>query len=155
MGKAAVFIGILLGTLFAATSCDHFVSKPQEGDPVETSMLDDLGWDEDEAEDGEYQDVEEMPEFPGGEEKLMEFVQENIKYPQEAIDAGTQGRVFVGFVVEKDGSIGDVKVHRGIGHGCNEEALRVVQMMPKWKPGKNKGEPVEVSFLLPIDFKLE
>ena len=86
---------------------------------------------------------------------MMEFIQKNIKYPKEAVDAGTQGRVVVGFVIEKDGSIRDVKLQRRIGHGCDEEALRVVQSMPKWKPGKNDGEPVGVSFLLPIDFKLE
>jgi len=102
-----------------------------------------------------YTIVEQMPEFPGGEEKLIEFVSKNVEYPQEAKEEGVQGRVFVGFVVEKDGSVGDVKLLRGIGHGCDEEAVRVVKMLPKWKPGMHNGEFVRVAYQIPIHFKLE
>ena len=102
-----------------------------------------------------YQIVEEMPTFPGGEDKLIEFVSKNVEYPQEAKEKGVQGRVFVGFVVEKDGSVGNVTLLRGIGHGCDEEAVRVVKMLPKWKPGMNNGEFVRVSYQIPIFFKLE
>ena len=102
-----------------------------------------------------YMFVEQMPAFPGGEEKLIEFVSKNVEYPQEAKEEGVQGRVFVGFVVEKDGSVGDVKLLRGIGHGCDEEAVRVVKMLPKWKPGMHNGEIVRVSYQIPIYFKLE
>ena len=101
-----------------------------------------------------YNVVEQMPEFPGGEQAMMKFVAENVKYPQEAKDKNISGRVFVSFVVEKDGSVNEVKVLRGIGGGCDEEAVRVISAMPKWKPGKQKGEPVRVSYQIPINFKL-
>ena len=102
-----------------------------------------------------FQIVEEMPAFPGGEAKLMEYVTKNIKYPQIARETGIQGRVFVGFVVEPDGSVSNVKVLRGIGGGCDEEAMRVVKSMPKWKPGKQRGKAVRVSYMLPVNFKLQ
>ena len=102
-----------------------------------------------------FQIVEEMPAFPGGEAKLMEYVAKNIKYPQIARETGIQGRVFVGFVVEPDGSVSNVKVLRGIGGGCDEEAMRVVKGMPKWKPGKQRGKAVRVSYMLPVNFKLQ
>ena len=102
-----------------------------------------------------FQIVEEMPSYPGGEQKLMEFVAKNIKYPQIARETGIQGRVFVGFVVEPDGSVSNVKVLRGIGGGCDEEAMRVVKSMPKWKPGKQRGKAVRVSYMLPVNFKLQ
>ena len=99
--------------------------------------------------------VEEMPEFPGGAAKMMEFIQKNIKYPMMARESDIQGRVFVNFVVEPDGSITNVTVMRGIGGGCDEEALRVVQSMPNWKPGKQRGSAVRCSFTVPIIFKLQ
>jgi protein TonB len=102
-----------------------------------------------------FQIVEEMPSYPGGEAKLMEYVGKNIKYPQIARETGIQGRVFVGFVVEPDGSVSNVKVLRGIGGGCDEEAVRVVKNMPKWKPGKQRGKAVRVSYMLPVNFKLQ
>ena len=98
--------------------------------------------------------VEEMPEFPGGSAKLMEYIQKNIKYPMMARESDIQGRVFVNFVVEPDGSISNVAVLRGIGGGCDEEAVRVVNSMPKWKPGTQKGKPVRCQFVLPIKFEL-
>ena len=101
-----------------------------------------------------FQIVEEMPSFPGGEAKLMEFVAKNIKYPQIARETGIQGRVFVGFVVEPDGSISNVKLLRGLGGGCDEEAVRIVKSMPKWKPGKQHGKLVRVSYTLPVLFRL-
>jgi protein TonB len=102
-----------------------------------------------------FQIVEEMPAYPGGDQKLMEYVAKNIKYPQIARETGIQGRVFVGFVVEPDGSVSNVKVLRGIGGGCDEEAMRVVKNMPKWKPGKQRGKAVRVSYMLPVNFKLQ
>ena len=102
-----------------------------------------------------FQIVEEMPAYPGGDAKLMEYVAKNIKYPQIARETGIQGRVFVGFVVEPDGSVSNVKVLRGIGGGCDEEAMRVVKSMPKWKPGKQRGKAVRVSYMLPVNFKLQ
>ncbi len=99
--------------------------------------------------------VESMPEFPGGRAALMKYLAEHIKYPPYAKEAGIQGRVFINFVVEKDGSITNVKVLRGIGGGCDEEAVRVVKNMPKWKPGMQRGKPVRVSFNLPVKFTLQ
>ncbi len=106
-------------------------------------------------EDTVYQIVEQMPQYTGGEEAMMKYVAENIKYPQEAKDKNISGRVFIGFVIEKDGSVSNVKVVRGIGGGCDEEAVRVIKEMPKWKPGMQKGKPVRVSYQIPIYFKLD
>ena len=110
---------------------------------------------EDIAEEEVFISVEEQPEFPGGTGKLLEYVQKNLKYPMAARESDIQGRVFVGFVVEKDGSISNVKVLRGIGGGCDEEAIRVVQSLPKFKPGKQRGNAVRVQYTLPIVFKLQ
>ena len=104
---------------------------------------------------GVYQIVEEMPQYPGGEDALMDYVSKNVVYPSEAQEKGISGRVFVGFIVEKDGSVNEVKVLRGIGGGCDEESVRVIKSMPKWKPGKMKGKPVRVSYMMPIIFKLQ
>ncbi len=99
--------------------------------------------------------VEQMPEFPGGTAKMMKYLSENIEYPQMAREVGVQGTVFVTFVVEPDGSITNVRVLRGIGSGCDEEAIRVVKTMPKWTPGKQRNKPVRVQFNLPVRFILE
>jgi periplasmic protein TonB len=93
-----------------------------------------------------------MPEFPGGDEARMKYLQENIKYPKEAREKGIQGTVYVSFVVEADGSITEVKILRGIGGGCNEESVRVIENMPNWIPGKQRGEAVRVQFNMPIPF---
>ncbi len=99
--------------------------------------------------------VEQMPSFPGGQAALMKYLAEHIKYPELAKESGIQGRVFINFVVEPNGKIDHVKVLRGIGGGCDEEAVRVVKSMPKWIPGRQRGKPVRVSFNLPIKFTLE
>ncbi len=98
--------------------------------------------------------VEDQPGFPGGEEARIRFLQENLRYPQMAREAGIQGTVFVTFVVERDGSVTDVRVLRGIGGGCDEEAVRVVRNMPRWEPGRQRGQPVRVQFNMPIRFVL-
>lgn len=99
--------------------------------------------------------VESMPEYPGGEPALYKYLAENIKYPQMAKESGIQGRVFVTFVVERNGSVTDVRVLRGIGGGCDEEAIRVVNNMPKWTPGKQRGKSVRVQYNLPVKFTLQ
>jgi protein TonB len=99
--------------------------------------------------------VEQMPEFAGGEQNMMKFLRENIKYPQMARESGIAGSVYVTFVVNKNGQISDVKILRGIGGGCDEEALRVVRAMPNWIPGKQNGKSVPVQFNLPIKFTLQ
>lgn len=99
--------------------------------------------------------VEQDPEFPGGLQALMTYLSKNIKYPTLAKETNTTGRVYVTFVVEKDGSITNAKVMRDIGGGCGAEALRVVQNMPKWTPGKQSGRAVRVQFNLPVVFNLQ
>jgi periplasmic protein TonB len=99
--------------------------------------------------------VEENASFPGGEALMGEFLRKNIKYPPMARESGIQGRVYVEFIVYKDGTIGDVKIRRGVSPELDEEALRVVKMMPKWEPGKQRGKPVTCRFTLPINFKLQ
>lgn len=111
---------------------------------------------EPEQTDGEvFTVVETMPEFPGGQEAMLKFLVDNISYPEEARLKKIQGRVFVSFIVEKDGKVGNVKILRGIGGGCDEEALRVVGLMPNWKPGEQRGQAVRVAFNLPIRFALQ
>lgn len=96
--------------------------------------------------------VEEMPRFPGGEDPLFSYLAEHIKYPDAAVEAGIQGVVYIQFVVEKDGSISEPRVLRGIGGGCDQEAIRVIASMPSWQPGKQRGVPVRVQYNLPIRF---
>ncbi len=111
--------------------------------------------DEPEVEEAEiFFVVEESPEFPGGEDAMRRFLAENIRYPQMARESGIQGTVFVTFVVEPNGNVSGVRVLRGIGGGCDEEALRVVNLMPKWKPGRQRNRAVRVQFNMPIRFVL-
>ena len=99
--------------------------------------------------------VEQMPHFPGGDAALMQFLRENIKYPETAEKNGIQGRVICTFVVENDGSVSDVQILRSVDDALDKEAVRVIQAMPKWVPGRQNGEPVFVKFTLPITFKLD
>jgi len=99
--------------------------------------------------------AEQMPEFPGGDDALMAYLQRNIKYPAFALENEIEGVVMVNFVVNSDGSISKVNVTKGIKGGCDEEASRVVRNMPKWKPGKQGGQPVPVYFDVPVNFKIE
>ncbi|MEX1239598.1 MAG: TonB family protein [Cyclobacteriaceae bacterium] len=98
--------------------------------------------------------VEQQPEFQGGYEAMMNFIKRNMRYPASARRMGVDGTVYVSFVVSKDGSISEVKTIRGISADCDNEAKRVVGMMPAWRPGKQNGKPVFVRFVLPIKFKL-
>ena len=104
--------------------------------------------------DSVYSVVEQEPEFEGGIEALYKYLAENIQYPEQAKADGVQGRVMVRFVVEPDGSVTNAEVVRGIREDCDQEALRVVQGMPNWKPGMVQGNPVRVNYNIPINFKL-
>ena len=95
-----------------------------------------------------------MPEFPGGETALMNFIVSNLKYPQSAAQKGIQGRVVLSFIVEKDGSISTIKVMRSPDERLSLEAIRVVRKMPKWTPAKQDGKPVRVKYVLPVTFRL-
>ena len=99
--------------------------------------------------------AEQMPEFPGGMKEMLKFLQENVKYPENAMKNNVQGRVIVQFVVEKDGTPTEFKVARSVDPDLDAEALRVLQTMPKWKPGMQRGEVVRVKFTVPVSFKLQ
>lgn len=99
--------------------------------------------------------VEEQPEFPNGNAAMMKFLSDNIRYPVIAQENGIQGRVICNFVVERDGSITDVQVVRGVDPSLDKEAVRVIQQMPRWKPGKQRGSAVRVRFTLPVVFRLQ
>lgn len=98
--------------------------------------------------------VEVMPQYPGGQIAMLKYIMENIKYPEQAMKEGIQGRVTVSFIVEKDGSISNVRPVLSVHPLLNKEAVRVVKSMPKWSPGKQKGKPVRVQFNVPVMFKL-
>lgn len=102
-----------------------------------------------------YDIVDEMPVFPGGDYELIKYIDENLNYPKDAMESGIQGRVFVKLIVEPNGSISNAKIIRGLGYGCDEEAIRVVESMPNWKPGQKNGETVRVNMAVPVNFKLQ
>lgn len=99
--------------------------------------------------------VEVMPQFPGGQIAMLQYMMKNIKYPKQAMKEGIQGRVTVSFIVEKDGRVTNVRLLRSVQSALDKEAIRVVKSMPKWTPGKQNGKPVRVRFNLPIMFKLK
>ncbi|MDO9256649.1 MAG: TonB family protein [Bacteroidales bacterium] len=100
-------------------------------------------------------DVQEMPSYLGGDTERRRFLADNIKYPQQASELGIQGTVYLQFVVDSKGNITESKILRGIGGGCEEEALRVVKMMPQWHPGRQNGKSVRVLYTMPVSFKLQ
>ena len=111
---------------------------------------------EEEEEEVIFVVVESMPEFPGGPQAMMKYIAENIKYPVIAQENGIQGRVICQFVVEKDGKVSDIQVVRSSGEASlDKEAVRVINSMPKWKPGKQRGKPVRVKYTLPVNFRLQ
>lgn len=134
--------------------------KDQKGDPNADIRIDEPVGNSDikqvvEADPNQiFTSVEQVPEFPGGLDKFGAYLGKSIRYPAVARENGTQGRVIVTFVVEKDGSLTDIKVTRGIGSGCDEEAVRVLKNSPKWKPGIQNGRPVRVQYSVPISFTL-
>ena len=101
-----------------------------------------------------YTIVEEMPKFPGGDSAMVDYLTHNLHYPPAEKEKGIQGKVFVGFVIEKDGAVNQVEIKRGIGEECDAEAVRVVKEMPNWEPGKQSGVLVRTSMVLPINFKI-
>jgi protein TonB len=111
---------------------------------------------EDEEEEVIFVVVESMPEFPGGQQAMMKYIGENIKYPVIAQENGIQGRVICQFVIEKDGKVTDIQVVRSSGEpSLDKEAVRVINSMPKWKPGKQRGKPVRVKYTIPVNFRLQ
>jgi protein TonB len=131
--------------------------KDEKGDDkgVDRSLLDEnVGKGVVKEDNTVYTYVEQMPAFPGGDDALNAYLSKNINYPQIAQDNDVQGRVIVEFIVGPDGKIRDAHVSKGIGFGCDEEALRVVKTMPAWTPGKQNGRPVNVNYRVPVKFTL-
>jgi len=110
---------------------------------------------ENKSKDGVYQEVEEMPEYPGGEKALMNDLIGKIKYPEEAKKNGIQGKVFVSFVVDEQGKVTNAKIERGVEASLDTESLRVVSELKTWKPGKEKGKAVKVAYTIPINYALD
>lgn len=128
----------LLGLIFLWTACDN---------------LSDLGIGDKSGEEVRT-NADEMPEFKGGNAKLIEFISKNVRYPANAKDMKLAGAVHVSFVVQKDGSIAKVEIEKGVYSDLNDEAIRVVKSMPKWIPAKHEGKKVAVKLILPIRFEL-
>ena len=114
-----------------------------------------IGSESDQKKDDVFFIVEEMPEFPGGQDALRAFIKATLKYPEVAKENGIHGKVFVNFVVAKDGSVTDTKIIRGVDPSLDKEALRIVNNLPKWKPGTQRGEAVKVSYTVPVNFQLQ
>ncbi len=130
-------------------------SSEEVGEKVEVKFVPPVIEEEEPQEEEIFQVVEHMPEFPGGMAALMKFLGKNIKYPTIAQENGTQGRVIVQFVVNKDGSIVDPVVVRSVDPYLDKEALRVIKSMPKWKPGQQLGKKVRVKYTVPVTFRLQ
>ena len=146
-----------VGEMVVTGVIDETPLPPEDGDTsgVKTEdpeCYEEGGIEEDDALVGVLAEVD--PEFPGGLEALYKFIQDNVQYPQLALENGIEGKVYVTFVVEEDGSITNPRLLRDIGGGCGQEAIRVVKMMPKWTPGKQQGKTVRVQFSLPVTFSL-
>ncbi|NMM48667.1 energy transducer TonB [Marinigracilibium pacificum] len=107
------------------------------------------------VEDKVHDFVEEQANFPGGQTEWMKYLQKNMKYPSNARRMGIEGKVYVQFIIDKSGELSDIKVVKGIGGGCDEEALRVIQNAPKWNPGKQRGRAVKQRMTLPVFFQLQ
>lgn len=151
MKKSKHPVRFALGMLFIATTMVVIFFACSSPDKKQVDPTGEVSKDT----EATFEVVEVMPEYPGGMEALIEYLGSNINYPDQAKQEGIEGKVFVNFIVEKDGSVGETKVIRGIGGGCDEEAIRVVSQMPDWIPGTQLGEAVRVSYNLPINFKLD
>ena len=136
---------------------DDFMStEVDENTAVEIQEVQEVAQEEEVVEEPQvFFIVEDMPEFPGGELALRKYIAENVRYPEQAKENDIQGTVFVRFVVDTDGSVKNVEVLRGVDPLLDKEAIRVVQSLPKWKPGKQRGKAVKVSHSVPIKFQLQ
>lgn len=135
---------------------DEEIQIDAEADEEEVIEVTEIEQDEEIIDEQEiFTIVEEGAEFPGGQAALLKYLSKHIRYPQIAIDNGVQGRVYLRFVVEKDGSIGDVQLTRGVDKSLDKEAIRVVKTLPKFKPGKQRGRAVRQWFQVPVTFRLE
>ena len=156
-GKAIKMAGIAAG-LVAMTACsggkvlDNSQIKGSKESPKVAVVKSDV--DADSAANSKiFGAAEEMPSFPGGSLALMQYIREHLRYPKDSIGSTVTGRVLVGFVVNEDGSLSDVKVMKSLTPAMDEEAIRVVKSMPKWKPGKQNGKAVKIKYTVPVYIK--
>ena len=163
-GRNAV-IGIFLLSLVygnilkSENSFSLFFDKKNQSDTTELPYL--MPWGGSEPEKPEkyepfvcYFELS-SPEFTGGQTALLKFIHNNIQFPKGALESCIEGRVYIGFIINLDGKLSDIRIIRGLGGGCDEEAVRIVKLMPNWKPKFQEGKPVKVSFIMPIRFHLE
>lgn len=133
---------------------DEFEVDDMEADQDTEVAIVEMAEEEEEEEEQVFVIVENMPEFPGGELALRKHIADHVKYPEIAKENGLQGKVYVAFVINQKGEIENVKIARGVDPALDKEAIRVVQSLPKWKPGSQRGKPVRVSYTVPINFQL-
>lgn len=126
---------------------------PDEAKIVRITVVDDVGQTDEES--AVFTVVEEMPEYPGGTDAFIQYLSENIKYPETARKNKITGKAYITFIIEKDGEVTNVQLLRGFNDECDKEALRVVREMPNWKPGKQRGKAVRVQYNVPIKFTLD
>ena len=153
LGKVATIAGLAVGLATTTTQAQAPVNTsaiPDTSKRIEKPLAGEVM-----APDPIFYQADEPPTFPGGEDELLKFIIDNLRYPMTAAEQSIGGVVFVTFIVETDGAIFNPYVSKGIGGGCDEEALRIVGLMPKWNPGKIKGNPVRVQYEVPIYFDIE
>ena len=151
LGKAVAVVGVSVG-LAAITACESKLAELNTGNNNSSVMSPSVenpmsGW------MGDV--VEHNPSFPGGQQALLEFLRENVKYPEQALKDSIEGRVVLSFVVETDGSLTDPKVVRGVHPLLDAEALRVLKLMPRWEPGNQGGKEVRIKYNMPVTFKMD
>ena len=161
--RVLLMLPALAFSVIMSSACKLEVSDPESQDVTKVSIAYESGDTidgviftniEPDPEVTTFMVVEKQPEFPGGQDAMLEFLRNNIKYPQSCIDNKIQGRVIVTFVVEKDGSLVEAEVVKSVNAELDAEALRVVNSMPAWSPGEQKGKKVRVKYTIPVNFKL-
>ena len=140
---------LFLTIVFSSIVTEKVIAQPAASE-INSTVIN-----QDPQEEQVFMVVEKMPEYPGGDEARVKFLVENVKYPEEARKNGISGTVYITFIVEKDGKISNVKVLKGVDELLDNEALRVVKLMPVWQPGVQRGKPVRVQFNMPIQFNLD
>lgn len=141
-------IALLLG-LFTLFFSDLFAQNGSTGDTIKVKPIEEYV-----NEPEILVAVEDMPEFPGGNDSMKKFIKANLVYPDSAIKNKIEGKVIIEFLVDETGKVSSPRVLKGIGSGCDEEALRIVNKMPNWKPGKLRNKPVKVRYVIPVIFSL-
>jgi TonB family protein len=146
IANGKILIGVLLAiSLIAVFACEQDKQEKQGTNQLKSASI----------REDVFVVVEEAPEYPGGVTELRKFLAQHVNYPAEAQKNGTQGKVYVTFVVNKDGSVSDAKIARGVDPLLDAEAVRIVNTLPKWKPGRQSGRDVAVQFTVPINFALQ